>query len=62
MKQKIAEFLLDEDGASTVDMTMLMAALVGLCLAVSATVAAGIEDLSGDTSSHMQGIEVGAAW
>jgi len=46
-------FLRAEDGAAVVDMTMLMAALVGLALAVAATVSNGMEDLSGDLSTTL---------
>lgn len=62
MKIKFNEFLRDEDGAAVVDMTMLMAALVGLALAVTVSVSNGMEDLSGDLSTTMVDHDVKAAF
>lgn len=62
MALNLMAFLKDESGAVTVDWVMLTAALVGLALAVTASVSNGMEDLSGDLETEMTGIEVGAAW
>lgn len=62
MKTMIKNFLRAEDGASVVDMTMLMAALVGLALAVSAQVSNGMEDLSGDLETALVDHNVGPAF
>ena len=59
---RIKLFLAEEDGATVVDMTMLMAALVGLSLAITAQVSNGMENLSGDIADTTAGIEVGPAW
>ncbi|TDT76861.1 hypothetical protein BDE40_0133 [Litoreibacter halocynthiae] len=53
MTKMFTSFLCTEDGAAVVDMTMLMAALVGLALAVTASVSNGMEDLSGELSTTM---------
>jgi Flp pilus assembly pilin Flp len=58
----VKSFMADEDGATTVDMTMLMAALVGLSLAITAQVSNGMEDLSGDLSDTVAARDVGPAW
>ena len=55
-------FWADEDGATVVDMTMLMAALVGLSLAVTVQVSNGMDDLSGELRDTTAGIQVGQAW
>ncbi|SFR41260.1 hypothetical protein [Litoreibacter janthinus] len=62
MKTIVTNFLRTEDGAAVVDMTMLMAALVGLALAVTASVSNGMEDLSGDLSTTMVDHDVNAAF
>ncbi|RLJ59409.1 hypothetical protein BCF46_1558 [Litoreibacter meonggei] len=62
MIKSFTTFLHSEDGAAVVDMTMLMAALVGLALAVSATVSNGMEDLSGDLSTTMIDHDVNPAF
>jgi hypothetical protein len=46
----IATFFESEDGAITVDWTVLTGTLVGLGLAVVAVVSSGMEDLSTDIS------------
>ena len=43
----------DEDGAVTVDWVVLTAAIVGLGVAVMASVKGGSEDLAGDISSKL---------
>lgn len=53
MKSMMKNFLKAEDGAAVVDMTMLMAALVGLALAVSVQVSNGMEDLTGDMETTL---------
>ena len=53
MMKAFNKFLRSEDGAAVVDMTMLMAALVGLALAVSTTVSNGMGDLSNDLSTTL---------
>lgn len=62
MTKMFKEFLRTEDGAAVVDMTMLMAALVGLALAVTATVSNGMEDLSGDLSTTIIDQDANAAF
>ncbi|MEM6409773.1 MAG: hypothetical protein AAF700_15340 [Pseudomonadota bacterium] len=52
----------DESGATVVDMTMLMAALVGLCLAVTVQVTNGMENQTDDLSQTLIDRPVGAAW
>lgn len=53
MKKMMKTFLKAEDGAAVVDMTMLMAALVGLALAVTVQVSDGMEGLSGELETTM---------
>ncbi|MFY0690656.1 MAG: hypothetical protein JXR14_01885 [Paracoccaceae bacterium] len=48
-------FANDESGAVTVDWVVLTAALVGLGLAVMASVSSGLEDLSGDIETQLTG-------
>ncbi|MEP3346502.1 MAG: hypothetical protein ABJN34_15735 [Litoreibacter sp.] len=62
MFNTIKKFALTEDGAAVVDMTMLMAALVGLALAVTASVSNGMEDLSGELSTTMVDHDVNPAF
>ena len=47
-------FLRSESGAVTVDWVVLTAGLVGLGLATTAVVSAGVEDLSRDTSTQLE--------
>ncbi len=49
----IKNFRNDEDGAVTVDWVVLTAAIVGLGIAVLASVSGGVKDLSGDISSQL---------
>ncbi len=51
-------FIKAEDGAVTVDWVVLTAAIVGLGIAVMASVSNGLEDLSGDIENQLtsQGI------
>ncbi|WP_298296374.1 hypothetical protein [uncultured Litoreibacter sp.] len=62
MKNAVLTFLANEDGASVVDMTMLMAALCGLALAITAQVSNGAEDASADLSDAVTAVGVGPAW
>jgi Flp pilus assembly pilin Flp len=48
MTNLIKDFVQNEDGVAVVDMTMLMAALVGLALAVTTQISAGLEDITGE--------------
>ena len=54
----IKNFAADESGAVTVDWVVLTAAIVGLGIAVMASVSDGLEDLSGDIEAQLttQGI------
>ena len=47
------KFRRDEDGAVTVDWVVLTAAIVGLGIAILATVSGGVSDLAGDISSEL---------
>lgn len=46
-------FIKAEDGAVTVDWVVLTAAIVGLGIAVMASVSNGLEDLSGDIDTQL---------
>ena len=48
-------FKKDEAGAVTVDWVVLTAAIVGLGIAVLATVSDGVENLSGDIDTQLSG-------
>lgn len=56
----IKNFRADEDGAVTVDWVVLTAAIVGLGIAVLATVRAGATDLAGDIGTNLTGTLVGS--
>ena len=61
------EFLCDEAGGVTVDWVVLTGGLVGLGLATTAIVSAGVEDLSGDTRTTLESDSIiaasfGTAW
>jgi len=45
----------DESGAVTVDWVVLTAAIVGLGIAVMATVSGGVQNLSGDINKQLSG-------
>jgi Flp pilus assembly pilin Flp len=62
MKSLVKNFLKADDGGTVVDMTMLMAALVGLAIAVTAQVSGGMEDLTGELETVMIDHDAGAAW
>ncbi|MFY0690657.1 MAG: hypothetical protein JXR14_01890 [Paracoccaceae bacterium] len=51
----VKNFANDESGAVTVDWVVLTAAIVGLGLAVMASVSSGLEDLSGDIETQLTG-------
>ena len=53
MLNTFKNFINDEDGAVTVDWVVLTAAIVGLGIAVLASVSGGVLDLSGDISSAL---------
>ncbi len=51
----IKTFRNDEDGAVTVDWVVLTAAIVGLGIAVLASVSNGVTSLAGKISSNLEG-------
>ena len=53
MLNLIKSFRRDEDGAVTVDWVVLTAAIVGLGIAVLASVSNGVTDLSGDIETQL---------
>ncbi len=62
MLGSIKTFLSEEDGATTVDMTMLMAAVVGLSMAVASQVSDGTAALTQELSSTVSERSTDAAW
>lgn len=54
-------FIRNESGAVTVDWVVLTGGLVGLGLATTAIVSAGVEDLSGDTRTTLESDSIIAA-
>lgn len=62
MKNAVKAFLADEDGATVVDMTMLMAALVGLTLAISVQVSNGMSSLSSEMKETIMAQDAEPAW
>jgi len=62
MNKAIKTFLAEEDGATVVDMTMLMAALVGLCIAVSVLVSNGMSVASSELRDTVIAEDAGPAW
>jgi Flp pilus assembly pilin Flp len=58
MTKLFKNFFADESGAVTVDWVVLTAAIVGLGIAVMASVSGGLEDLSNDIRDQLtdQGI------
>ena len=54
LKNLITKFRNDESGAVTVDWVVLTAAIVGLGIAVLASVSDGITDLSDETSDTLE--------
>ena len=59
MQKFINTFVRDEDGAVTVDWVVLTAAIVGLGLAVLASVRTGATDLAGDIETNLTNTVVG---
>ncbi|MDA8747625.1 hypothetical protein N9M66_05390 [Litoreibacter sp.] len=59
MTKLFTNFVADESGAVTVDWVVLTAAIVGLGIAVMASVSDGLQNLSGDISGQLsaQGIQ-----
>ena len=55
----IKNFRADEDGAVTVDWVVLTAAIVGLGIAVMASVRGGATDLAGDIGTNLTDTVVG---
>ncbi len=55
----IKNFRADEDGAVTVDWVVLTAAIVGLGIAVMASVRGGATDLAGDIGDNLTETVVG---
>ena len=55
------DFLGNESGAVTVDWVVLTGGLVGLGLATTAIVSAGVQDLSGDTRVALESDSIIAA-
>ncbi len=53
MLNMIKNFRRDEDGAVTVDWVVLTAAIVGLGIAILATVSGGVSDLAGAIDSEL---------
>lgn len=54
----VARFLCNESGAVTVDWVVLTGAIVGLGLATTVVVSAGVENVSEDTAEEMAGVEI----
>jgi len=53
MTRMIKNFLADDSGAVTVDWVVLTAAIVGLGIAVLASVSTGVEEQSGDIEEKL---------
>lgn len=62
MRNTIKNFIREEDGVAVADMTLLMAALVGLALAVATQVSNGMEVLSGELEATVIAQDAGPAW
>ncbi len=54
----VKNFRNDEDGAVTVDWVVLTAAIVGLGIAVLASVSGGVTSLAGKISANLEGQSV----
>ena len=57
-----AQFLRTEDGASTVDFTVLTAAVMALALGASVLVVDGTEDLTQEIETNITEQEIAATW
>jgi Flp pilus assembly pilin Flp len=62
MFQILKTFRNDEDGAVTVDWVVLTAAVVGLGIAVLASVRTGASDISGDVRDTMTNYTISTAF
>jgi Flp pilus assembly pilin Flp len=60
MMNFIKNFRADEDGAVTVDWVVLTAAVVGLAVAAYSSIQSGATQLTGETSSYMNGLSAGS--
>ncbi|MDF1729175.1 MAG: hypothetical protein P1U53_15650 [Sulfitobacter sp.] len=60
MMNFIKNFRNDEDGAVTVDWVVLTAAVVGLGIAAYSSIETGAESITGNTSTYLTGVAVGA--
>ena len=58
----LIQFVTSEQGAVTVDWTVLTGGTVGLGLATMAVVSGGVEDLAWDIRNHLAGVEISAAF
>jgi Flp pilus assembly pilin Flp len=56
MMNFIKNFRKDEDGAVTVDWVVLTAAVVGLAVAAYSSIETGVEDLTSNTSTYLDGL------
>lgn len=56
MKNLINAFVKDEDAAVTVDWVVLTAAVVGLAIAVAATMQSALNDAATTVSGNLQGV------
>ncbi len=55
MKNLINAFVKDEDGAVTVDWVVLTAAIVGIALAIIATIRGGLSNAASDIAASLSG-------
>lgn len=62
MRRAVIGFWFDEDGSSTVEMVVMMAASVGMGIAVMDVVFSGMESLSNDISSFLSNIEISTSF
>ncbi|MCH2077702.1 MAG: hypothetical protein MK180_12640 [Rhodobacteraceae bacterium] len=58
MMNLLNKFRRDEDGAVTVDWVVLTAAIVGLGIAILATVSGGVGDLAGAIDSELSSMTI----
>lgn len=59
MMNFIKNFRKDEDGAVTVDWVVLTAAVVGLAIAAYSSIQSGASELTSDTATYLEGLDVG---
>ncbi|WP_147125690.1 Flp family type IVb pilin [Shimia ponticola] len=60
MMNFLNKFRKDEDGAVTVDWVVLTAAIVGLGIAILATVTDGVEDLASEIDTELSAGDINA--